>query len=160
MRYLSVVFLRFKIFMKNLNVYLTFDGNCEQAFNFYHSILGGKIASMSKFKDMPPSDIHPEPITGEAGERIMHIHLILPNNMAIMASDILPSQSVLSTGNNFSLSIDAESEEEATTFFNSLMEEGQITMPLQKTFWGAYFGIGKDKFGIQWMVNYDYPQKS
>lgn len=146
--------------MKNLNVYLTFDGNCEQAINFYHSVLGGSFGYMSKFKDMPPSDEHPEPLTGEAGERIMHVHLILPNNLAIMASDIIPGQSVLSAGNNFSLSIDAESEEEATIFFNGLMQEGQITMPLQKTFWGAYFGMGTDKFGIQWMMNYDYPQNS
>jgi PhnB protein len=62
----------------------------------------------------------------------------------------------LKPGDNFSISLDTESEEEATRLFNGLSEGGQVTMPLEKTFWNAYFGMFTDKFGIQWMVNYDY----
>lgn len=144
--------------MKSLNIYLTFDGNCEDAFNHYKSVFGGKFNQISRFGEMPPQEGAPE-LTDEMKNRVMHISYTLPNGHTIMASDAMPGVSPeLKLGNNFSLSIDAESEEEATKLFNGLSKEGEVIMPLQKTFWNAYFGMFTDKFGINWMVNFDYPQ--
>lgn len=88
----------------------------------------------------------------------MHIALPIGNGM-LMATDALESMGQkLTTGNNYSITLVPDSEEEATRVFNALAEGGQITMPLEKAFWGDYFGTVTDKFGIQWMVDYDYNQ--
>jgi PhnB protein len=93
----------------------------------------------------------------------MHTSLTLPNGQIIMASDTIDSipecrSQELVAGNNFTISITPDNEAEADKLFAALAAGGTISMPLQKTFWNAYFGMLTDKFGIQWMVNYDYPQ--
>jgi PhnB protein len=143
--------------MAQVNSYLTFNGNCEAAFNFYKSVFGGEFSGVNKFKDMPPSD--GKTMSAEDGEKIMHISLPISNETMLMASDTGGEwSSSFKVGNNFSLSINAESEDEATKLFNGLSAGGSVTMPLEKTFWGAFFGMFTDKFGIQWMINYDYPK--
>jgi PhnB protein len=140
--------------MKAINPYLNFPGTAEEAFNFYKSIFGGDfIGGINRFKDMPESDKIPE----NEKDKIMHISLPIGNGNILMASDSLESMGYkVTAGTNFHLTIEAESKEEADKFFKDLSEGGKITMPMEDTFWGAYFGMLTDKFGINWMVDYTY----
>ena len=144
--------------MTTVNTYLTFDGNCEEAFLFYQSVFGAEFPYKGKFGEMPPQEGMP-PLSEEAKNRIMHISLPISGETEIMGSDTMPGMQNLTVGNNFSLSLNVDSKEEATKLFNKLSEGGTVTMPLEDTFWGAYFGMWTDKFGINWMVNYDDPAK-
>lgn len=139
--------------MAKVNIYLTFNGNCEEAFNFYKAAFGGDFPYVGRFKDMPSDG--GKPVPAEFGDRIMHISLPISQETTIMGSDIGGEWSAgFKQGNNFSLSISADSKEEAERLFNQLSEGGQITMPLNVTFWGEYFGMFTDKFGIQWMMSH------
>jgi len=144
--------------MAQINPYLTFGGNCEEAFNFYKSVFGGEFPYIGRFNEMPPMEGRPE-LSAEEGEKIMHVSLPISKETILMGSDsseAFGQTAVL--GNNFSISINTDSEEEADQLFNGLSAGGKVTMPMEKTFWGAYFGMFTDKFGINWMVNYDEPQ--
>ncbi len=138
--------------MTTINPYLTFNGNCEEAFNFYKSVFGGEFPYIGRFKDMPSQD----PIPENEAQRIMHVSLPVGDNTVLMGSDSLESYGKkLQPGNNFSISVNTDTKEETERIFNGLSEGGNITMPLMDTFWGAYFGMFTDKFGIQWMISYD-----
>lgn len=142
--------------MAQINPYLTFNGTCEQAFNFYKSIFGGEFTYIGKFKDMPSEQPLPEGVS----ELIMHVSLPISKETNLFGSDANEAfGQTAQAGTNFSVSINAESEAEAKKLFDGLSAGGKITMPLEKTFWGALFGMFTDKFGIHWMVNYDYEQK-
>lgn len=144
--------------MAQINPYLNFKGNCEEAFELYKSVLGGEFPFVGRFKDMPPSEGMP-PTPAEFGEKIMHMSLALPNGTTLMGSDACgPMGDQVTVGNNVQLSLNAESEADADRLFNGLSAGGNVIMPMDKTFWGAYFGMFADKFGIYWMVNYDYPR--
>jgi len=138
--------------MTTINTYLTFNGNCEEAFNFYKSVFGGEFEHIGKFKDMPES---PEfPVAESDKEKIMHISFPIGNTM-LMGSDTGGDWSAnFKQGNNFSVSINTENKNEADRLFNELSEGGKIMMPMNKTFWDSYFGMFTDKFGIQWMVSF------
>lgn len=140
--------------MATVNIYLTFNGNCEEAFKFYQSVFGGEIPYMGRFKDMPPgedSKLNP----GEEN-RIMHVSLPISKETMLMGSDTGGEwASDYSQGNNFSISINADSKEEAEKLFNGLSAGGKVTMPLSKTFWSESFGMLTDKFGISWMMSFD-----
>lgn len=139
--------------MATVNVYLTFNGNCEEAFNFYKSVFGGEFPYMGRFKDMPADADHPMP-PGQA-EKIMHVSLPISEETMLLGSDTGGEWAAsYSQGNNFSISINASSQAEADKLFNGLSAGGRITMPLNKTFWGEYFGMFTDKFGINWMVSF------
>ena len=141
--------------MASISPYLTFNGNCEDAFNFYKSVFGGNFPYVGKFKDMPSE----QPIPESEKEKIMHISLPISKETTLMGSDSSEAFGHANiVGNNFSISINAESEEEAKKIFAGLSAGGKVTMPLEKTFWGALFGMFTDKFNIQWMVNYDYKE--
>lgn len=142
--------------MATVNVYLAFNGNCEEAFRFYHSVFGGEIPYMGRFGDMPPQEGMP-PLDDAAKNRIMHVSLPISEETMLLGSDTMPGKEPFVAGSNFSLSLNAGSREEAQALFSRLSEGGEITMPLQDTFWGAFFGMWKDRFGISWMVNYDDP---
>lgn len=145
--------------MSSVNVYLTFNGNCEEAFEFYKSVFGGTFAYVGRFKDMPPSAEHGS-LEGEAGNKIMHISLPISKETMIMGSDTGGEwASSFTQGNNFSISINADSKEEADRIFNGLSAGGKVTMPLADTFWGDYFGMFTDKFGINWMMSYNKNQQ-
>ncbi len=140
--------------MTTVNVYLTFDGNCEEAFKFYQSVFGGDFSYISRFKDMPPIEGVP-PLTKEEGEKIMHVSLPISEETVLMGSDVGGEWSPkLKVGNNFSISINTNSREEADRLFVGLSANGKITMPMQSTFWGDYFGSFTDKFEINWMVSF------
>ena len=145
--------------MTTVNAYLTFNGDCEAAFLFYKSVFGGEFTYMGKFKDMP-ADENCEPISPEDGEKIMHVSLPISSETILMGSDSSESfGQVTLFGNNISLSINTDTAAQADTLFNGLSEGGIVKMPMSKTFWGAYFGMFTDKFGIHWMVNFDEVQQ-
>jgi len=138
--------------MATINPYLNFNGNTEEAFNFYRSVFGGEFLSIMRFKDNPACG----EIAERDKERIMHIALPIGNGNILMATDSLESLGQkLTIGNNIYVAIAPESKEEADKLFNGLSAGGKIEMPLQDMFWGGYFGSFTDKFGVQWMVNYD-----
>jgi len=144
--------------MATVNVYLTFNGNCREAFDFYKSVFGGEYPYIGTFGEMPPAE--GQEIKEEDKDRIMHVTLPISQETILMGSDSASDHAArLVMGNNFSISINAESREEADRLFNGLSAGGKITMPLSDTFWGAYFGMFTDQFGINWMVNYDDPAK-
>lgn len=141
--------------MASVNIYLTFNGNCKEAFEFYRSVFGGEFVTMSTFGDMPPGD-ESSTVPPEEASRVMHVSLPVSAETWLMGSDTAGEwSSQFREGNNYSISINAESKEEADRLFSGLSADGRVTMPMEKTFWGAYFGMFTDKFGIQWMVNYD-----
>lgn len=140
--------------MATVNIYLTFDGNCEEAFKFYQSVFGGQIPYMARFKDMPPGEESQVKLGEE--NRIMHVSLPISKETMLMGSDTGGEwASGYSQGNNFTISITADSREEANKLFNGLSAGGKVTMPLSKTFWSDCFGTLTDKFGISWMVSFD-----
>lgn len=141
--------------MATVNVYLTFNGNCLEAFQFYKSVFGGEFPYVGKFNEMPPQE-GMKAMPAEDGEKIMHISLPVSKETILMGSDTGGEWSAgFTPGNNFSISINAESKEEADKLFSGLSAGGRVTMPMNKTFWGSYFGMFTDKFGINWMVNFD-----
>ena len=137
--------------MAQINPYLNFPGNTEEAFNFYKSIFGGDFAMIQRFGDTPEAGN----VAEEDKNKIMHVGLPVGNNV-LMATDAVGDMcTTLKAGNNISLSVSADSKEEADKIFNGLGEGGIIKMPMDNTFWGAYFGMVDDKFGVQWMISYD-----
>src|SRR5688572_106782 len=137
--------------MSIANPYLNFNGNTEEAFNFYKSVFGGEFAAVMRFKDNQECGQIPE----ADKERIMHIALPIGNGTMLMGTDALESiGQKLTFGNNFYIALSPESKEEAERLFNGLSAGGKVEMPLQDMFWGAYYGSFADKYGVQWMVNY------
>jgi PhnB protein len=143
--------------MATVSTYLNFDGNCEEAFNFYKSVFGGEFTYIGRFEEMPPQEGMP-PMSEADKNKIMHVGLPIGSTI-LMGSDVAGGWGpAFLQGNNFSVSIHPESKEEADTLFNSLSEGGQVTMPMADTFWGSYFGMFTDKFGINWMINLETQQ--
>jgi PhnB protein len=143
--------------MATVNTYITYDGNCEEAFNFYKSVFGGEFSYLGKFKDMPPMD--GKTCTPADAEKIMHVSLPISKETVLMGSDSFEAFGGKTVyGNNFSLSIGAESKEEADKLFQALSAGGKVGMPMEDAFWGDYFGTFTDKFGVNWMVNFDKNQ--
>tara|TARA_R110002050_G_scaffold252628_1_gene390847 strand:+ start:4424 stop:4858 length:435 start_codon:yes stop_codon:yes gene_type:complete len=140
--------------MASINTYLTFNGQCEEAFLFYASVFGTKIAHISKFSEMPSDPRYP---MNEADlNRVMHVTLPISEHTVLMGSDTGGEwSSAYKMGNNFSISINADSKEEADRLFNQLATGGKVIMPMETTFWNSYFGMMTDPFGIQWMVSFD-----
>jgi PhnB protein len=147
--------------MTLINVYLNFNGNCEEAFNFYKGVFGGEFSYMGRFKDMPADDKQPK-MDPSMSEKIMHVSLPISKETSLMGSDTGGEWAQhYKQGNNFSISINADSKADADRLYNGLSAGGQATMPMSKTFWGDYFGMFTDKFGINWMVSFNEnpPQK-
>lgn len=142
--------------MALINPYIHFNGNAEEAFTFYKSVFGGEFAKLSRYKDIA-SDAYPIPENN--ANRIMNIALPIGNGNSLMGSDTLPSMGeVNETDNRFTVLITAESQEEAVKLFVGLSNGGTIEMPINFGPWGNYFGMFTDKYGIQWMVDFD-PKK-
>lgn len=138
-----------------LHIYLNYDGTTEEAFNFYKSVFGGEFISVNRFGEMPDDGSIPEAVKN----KIMHISLPVGENMVLMASDNVEGFGPgFAAGNNYNIMIDPDSKEQAAALYAKLSEGGQVVMPLEDTFWGAYYGHFIDKFGTGWMINYTYPQ--
>lgn len=141
--------------MATINSYLTFKGNCEEAFNFYKSVFGGEFGYVGRFNEMPPAEGQPA-MPAEEANKIMHISLPISKETSLMGSDTGGEWAQgFTTGNNFSISINADSKEEADRLFNGISAGGKVTMPMADTFWGSYFGMCTDKYDINWMMSYD-----
>lgn len=141
--------------MKSINPYLNFPGNTEEAFNFYKKVFGGDfLGGVYRFKDTPEAD----KLSDSDKEKVMHVGLKMGESNYLMATDALESMGFKVTfGNNFYISIEAESKEEADKLFKGLSDGGKIEMPMADQFWGDYFGSLTDKFGVRWMINYANP---
>ena len=135
--------------------YLSFNGNCREALDFYRSVFGGEYVIIQTFGDGPPDMGVPE----SDRDKIMHATLTVGDGV-IMGSD-MPSNfgPPPVVGNNFSLSYPTQSREETDELFAKMSEGGKVTMPLQDMFWGSYFGACTDKFGINWQFDYEMPRE-
>lgn len=136
--------------MKAVNPYLNFNGNTEEAFNFYKSVFGGEFIALMRFKDTPGCENMPE----VEQNHVMHVALRMGSNV-IMGTDVPKSMEQVTFGTNHSICIDAESREEADRYFNGLSQSGIVTMPMDDMFWGDYFGSVTDKFGVLWMITFN-----
>lgn len=137
--------------MLGIKPYLSFNGNCEDAINFYRDALGGELIFIQRYGESPMSGMGNE-------NAIMHCTLKIGDSF-IMASDSPPSHPA-TPGSNFSLAIGLNDVAKAREYFDKLAEGGTVTMPLDKTFWAEAFGMLTDKFGINWMVNCDAPNEA
>ena len=143
--------------MTKLQSYLNFAGNAQEAFDFYQSVFGGEFSSVVRFKDFPMEGVA---ISKEDEDKIMHIALPIGEDNVLMASDVLESLGQqLVQGNNVYVSVHPTTREEADRIFNALSEGAEIEMPIADQVWGDYYGSLKDKFGVQWMVNYTPPRE-
>jgi PhnB protein len=138
--------------MALINPYINFNGNAEKAFNFYKSVFGGEFAQIMRFKDLASAEFL---VSESEANKIMHIALPIGNNV-LMANDVPEILGRVNENENRSkISISAESKEEADKLFNGLSAGGQIEMPIADSPWGSYFGMFRDKYGIEWMVDFD-----
>jgi len=139
--------------MPQLNPYLHFNGNAEEAFTFYKSVFGGEFAVVSRFKDLS----NPEyPVPEKEENKIMHISLPIGNNSVLMASDVPEFMGQVNENENRTkISISAVSKEEANALFNGLSAGGKVEMPIGDSPWGSYFGMFRDKYGFEWMIDFD-----
>jgi PhnB protein len=133
-------------------IYLNFDGTCREAMTFYGKCLGAEVQIMSFSEGKGQCDF-PE----EAKDRIMHSRLT-KGTVLLMASDTMPGMP-FQQGNNFSISLNCESAQEADKLFSALGESGKVIMPMQDMFWGAYWGMVTDRFGVNWMFNFERPRQ-
>ena len=138
--------------MALINPHINFNGNAEEAFNFYKSVFGGEFAKIVRFKDLSGPEF---PVAEKEANKIMHIALPIGKNV-LMANDVPEFMGKTNENENRSkISISAESKEEADKLFNGLSAGGQIEMPIADSPWGSYFGMFRDKYGIEWLVDYD-----
>ena len=138
--------------MAQINPHINFNGNAEEAFTFYKSIFGGEFANIIRFKDLSSPEF---PVAENEANKIMHIALPIGKNI-LMANDVPEIMGKTNENENRSkISISAESKEEADKLFNGLSAGGQIEMPIADSPWGSYFGMFRDKYGIEWMVDFD-----
>ena len=145
--------------MTTVNIYLNFNGNCEEAFNFYKSVFGGEFTYVGRYKDMPPQEGQGK-MSAEEANRIMHISLPVSKETVLMGSDAGGEWATnIIQGNNFSISINTDRKEEADRLFNGISSGGKVSMPMNQTFWGDYFGMFSDKYGINWMVSFNEQQQ-
>ena len=140
--------------MAHISTHVAYNGNCEEAFLFYKSIFGGEFNNLMRNQDSPPNVPAPP---GSVPSQILHISLPLSNGCALMGCDMPPAYGVATSGNRFNISISTGSEAETEHIYSGLLAGGKIAMPLENTFWGAYFGMVVDKYDVQWMVTYDAP---
>ncbi len=128
--------------------YLTFDGNCEQALGFYAATLGGTFELVTRFGDMPGTDVAPQD-----RDRVGHARLLKDGKLVLMASDSWPGQHQGIQG--FSMQTGWDDVETARDFFLRISDGGEVVMDFAETFWAKGFGLCRDRFGVGWMVNCD-----
>ncbi|HCQ12094.1 VOC family protein [Flavobacterium sp.] len=138
--------------MALINVHLNYNGNAEEAFTFYKSVFGGEFTKITRLKDLESPDF---PVDEKDANKIMHIALPIGNN-TLMANDVPSFLGTVNENENRSkIAVSAQSREEADKFFNGLSAGGTVEMPIQDSPWGSYFGMFRDKYGIEWMIDFD-----
>src|SRR5690554_3977452 len=139
--------------MKAINPWINFNGNAEEAFTFYKSVFGGEFTKMVRFRDIATPEF---PVSENEAHKIMLIALPIGRNNVLMANDVPESMGPTNENENRSkISINADSRAEADRIFNGLSQGGSIEGPLGDTPWGSYAGMFRDKYGIEWIVEYD-----
>jgi PhnB protein len=140
--------------MARTNLYLNFPGTTEAAFSFYRSVFGTEYAApVARMRDVPLAPGQP-PIADEDKDLVMHVALPILGGLVLMGTDAVESMGrKLTIGNNFSITLEPDTRAEADRLFEALSAGGQVEMPMQDMFWGAYWGSLTDRFGVQWMVN-------
>lgn len=139
--------------MATINPHVNFNGNAEEAFTFYKSVFGGEFERIVRFKELASDEF---PVSEKEENKIMHIALPIGKCNMLMGNDVPESMGRTNENENRSkIVIAAESKEEADKLFNGLSAGGQIEMPISDSLWGSYFGSFRDKYGIEWMVNFD-----
>ena len=142
--------------MATINPYINFNGNTEEAFTFYKSVFGGEFAKITRFKDLSSPEF---PVAENEADKIMYIALPIGKNILI-ANDVPESMGRVNENENRSkISISAESKEEADKLFNGLSAGGKVEMPIEDSPLGSYFGMFRDKYGIEWTVDFDPKNK-
>ena len=138
--------------MATINPYINFNGNAEEAFSFYKSVFGGEFASVVRFKDLEGPEFQ---VSEADADKIMRIELPVGGNILI-ANDVPVSLGRVSENENRSkIAISAETKEEADRLFEGLSEGGAVEMPMAESAWGTYFAMFRDKYGIEWTVEFD-----
>lgn len=138
--------------MALINPHLNFNGNAEEAFLFYQSVFGGEFAKIMRFKDLASAEF---PVSEKEADKIMHIALPIGPNL-LMANDVPESMGLTNENEHRSkIVITAATKEEADQLFNGLSAGGQVEMPMEESPWGSYFGMFRDKYGIEWMIDFD-----
>jgi len=139
--------------MATINPHINFNGNAEEAFTFYKSVFGGEFAKIVRFKDLGSTE---HPIAEKEENKIMHIALPIGKHCSLMGNDVPEFMGKTNENENRSkIVINADSKEEADKLFNGLSAGGQVEMPIADSPWGSYFGMFRDKYGIEWMVDYN-----
>jgi len=140
--------------MSKVSIYLNFQGNTEEAFNFYKSVFNTEFSSPIMYnRDIPPMEGMPPFPENEKG-KVMHVALPILGGTQIMGTDMLESMGhKLKIGNNTTINLEPDTREETERLFKALSEGGSDTMPLMDQFWGAYWGVTLDRYGIRWMFN-------
>jgi len=138
--------------MATINPYINFNGNAEEAFNFYRSVFGGEFASVVRFKDLESAEF---PVAEKEANKIMRIILPIGGNILI-ANDVPESMGRVNENENRSkIAISAQTKEEADKLFKGLSEGGTVEMPMSQSPWGTYFAMFRDKYGIEWTVEFE-----
>jgi len=144
--------------MARVNAYLSFNGNCEEAFEFYKSVFQKEFKYIGRYKDVPDAARSYFPGCGD--DHIMHIGLPISRETILLGADIID---VGRKENNaykfFSLYVSTESKGEADRIFHALTKDGEIKLPISDQFWGSYYGICMDKFGVNWKVSFAVEDK-
>ncbi|MFC6096114.1 VOC family protein [Flavobacterium qiangtangense] len=138
--------------MAIINPHINFNGNAEEAFQFYKSVFGGDFSTIIRFKDLSSDDFQ---VSEKEAEKVMHIALSIGEN-TLMGNDVPEFMGRVNENESRSkISISAKSREEADHLFQGLSAGGSIEVPMNDSPWGSYFGMFRDKFGIEWMVNFE-----
>ena len=138
--------------MALINPHINFNGNAEEAFNFYKSVFGGEFAKVIRFKDLASPEF---PISEKEENKIMHIALPIGKSNMLMANDVPEILGKTNENENRSkISISAESKEEADKLFNGLSSGGEVEGPMGDGPWGSYAGMFRDKYGIEWIIEF------
>ena len=135
-----------------LTPYIIFNGNCEEALKFYEKALGGQIKDLMRFQGSPVENMT------DNKQKVMHSHFAVDGNILFMASDSGQGGPEARSGGMVHLSLNFTDAGRIENVFAAMSDGGQVTMPLQDTFWGATFGMLQDRFGVSWMFNYDKPK--
>jgi len=139
--------------MAHLNPYIHFNGNAEEAFTFYKSAFGGEFAAFVRFKEFSMPE---HPIEEKEADKIMHVSLPISSTSVLMGSDVPEFMGQVNENENRSkISISVDSKEEADKLYNGLSAGGNVEMPIGDSPWGSYFAMFRDKFGIEWMIDFD-----
>jgi PhnB protein len=139
--------------MKAINPWINFNGNAEEAFTFYKSVFGGEFAKIIRFSDIASPEV---PVADSQANKIMQIALTIGKNNMLIANDVPEFMGKVSESENRSkILVGAESRDEADKIFNGLSAGGDIEGKIGDTPWGSYGGMFRDKYGIEWIVEFD-----